>query len=303
MGLIYDVLLKATGGSIALLVLGLFAYPRRRVLTWFEFATDSDSSDELANVVQELLWEWWQVLVKYRIHDPKGKVAAALAKEFRRLGTKTLVEICAGGGGASITWAKELRKQDLEASALLTDIHPDIAGWEERKAKFGDIVQYVKEPVDAMNIGKSEQLKDAKIRSINLALHHFPPDMAKMILADTVRTKGVLFVGDLAPNYMTVCLNWLTCMPVGLKMMAGGRIPFKHPLDVFNPFKGIHDATVSVLRAYSTEQLRELGKAVEGGENYEWTTFESESAMVMLFGSMANGLFPPLMHFSIFAPR
>lgn len=293
------------GALVAVAVaVALAVYPCQRVMHGYEYATDSQSGAVIANLVQDVLQELWRDSFQSGAVDPKGQVASALAETFQRQGATSLVELCAGAGGASISWVGELRKRSIAARAVLTDINPNIDVWAGHKAALGDVVSYVPEPVDATNMTGELALQ---VRSINMALHHFPPELVRKILADVVLSRSAIFIGDLAPNRWNVLLNGPVAVAAALRLgMKNPQRMVRHPASALlvMPIVGPYDAVVSVLRAYSADQLRAISKDIPGSENYQWAFFDSDSAIAVLIGPAARNLVAsPYMQFSMFAPR
>lgn len=287
----------------ALVILAVSLYPGRRVLQWYEIATDSHSGAALANDVQDVLQEVWQYAFQSGAIDPKGEVAAALARTLQRQNTTSLVELAAGSGGASISWVQELRKRGIPAArTILTDINPNIPSWAQHKAALGDMVSYVPDPVDATNL--TSELA-GHVRVINTALHHFPPEIVRRVLSDVVRSRGALFVGDLAANRLNLVMNTPVGMAAAFRVMSRdpGRA-LQNPLNgLVMPFVGPHDAIVSSLRVYSPDQLRTISLGLPGSQDYSWQFFDSDSAVAALLGPVArNMIASPFMQFAIFAP-
>eukprot|EP00658_Telonema_sp_P-2_P059251 TRINITY_DN4801_c0_g1_i2.p2 TRINITY_DN4801_c0_g1~~TRINITY_DN4801_c0_g1_i2.p2 ORF type:complete len:243 (-),score=41.91 TRINITY_DN4801_c0_g1_i2:336-1064(-) len=195
----------------------------------------------------------------------------------------SMVEVAAGSGVAPTLWGRALRSppHSLEASVLLTDLVPNPAKWTELQEAHPGYVSFQNSSVDATNLAAALPRDNTRgIRMISLALHHLPPEIVQGLMADVVRTNSALLVSDLAPNLGGVLWNF----PLTMKyIVAGVRDHGAEVLQdwwgplvfLFMPFMGWHDATVSVLRAYSLDQLKALLQKVPGGENYQVEVFHS----------------------------
>ena len=202
-----------------------------------------------------------------------------------------IIELAAGGGLAPTKWVERLRARNLnELRLVLTDLQPNPTAWNKLQSEY-DFASFESSSVDATAVRLSDEVSSGNVntcdgggglRSIHLALHHFPEPLVKAVLTDVVRSKSALFVADLAPTRGGVVWNWA---------MSNAHIP--PPSELFEkarrmsllevlalplmiPF-GIYDSTVSVLRAYSVQQLSDLLAEIPGADDYEVRSFRSKS--------------------------
>jgi len=156
------------------------------------------------------------------------------------------------------------------------------------QARYGrELVDYVNASVDATAVGASlDSVRGGaaagssrpRLRLINFALHHFEPRVASAMVADAVSAGAGLLVGDLAPCVGGILWNHIltqSYIPRVLRQQWGGPLGLVSdlpwwavPLIPLAPLLAWHDATVSTLRAYSTDQIEEFVRAAPGGESY-----------------------------------
>jgi hypothetical protein len=152
------------------------------------------------------------------------------------------------------------------------------------------------------------------LRMINLALHHFERPLAKAVINDVIRTNSALLSGDLSPNRGGLAWNWLLSFKYALYPFDGEGLlrtiksmPLWFPLSIpLIPFMATHDATVSVMRAYSIGELQAIVDEIPGGEKFEISTFFSKS-----FGDWLGfpisppgiGLRSPVIQYFFLAPK
>ena len=259
----------------------LIVYPSHRVISLFEFITDGYAPTKLANKGQQvlalLMGDGFQShLFSHNMHHD-SYIVNKLVSYMRSSGRKTLIELAAGSGIASCRWAQMIRTAGLnDAVVLLTDLQPDLKGWAYRRNEFGrDKVHFLNRSVDAMNFFSSidastvasdelppDLLLGGHIRVINFALHHFTPDLASKIIADVIKSRSSILIGDLSPNPGGLLWNWLLALKYGVhEILINGISPmdmWTAPLLPLLPFMACWDATVSVLRAYSTTEILDM---------------------------------------------
>jgi hypothetical protein len=116
------------------------------------------------------------------------------------------------------------------------------------------------------------------LRTITGALHHFPPEAARGLLADAVRAGTGIVVMDGMPGWSSLLGVPITSLHAALSLLLSTlvRQPRAAPglalrLVALTPFL-LHDATVSALRFYSGEELTAMGRSVPGGDAYDWVS-------------------------------
>ena len=169
------------------------------------------------------------------------------------------------------------------------------------------------------------EIPGGQIRVINFALHHFTPNLASGVIADVVRSRSAILIGDLSPNPGGLLWNWLLALKYGVQdVLTNGLSPVDDlwvaPLLPLLPLMACWDATVSVLRAYSTAEILEMIDSHTQQEEkdtdttclYDIDTWSSSSYAdwIGMPGALAAGLhhlglrpYDPVMQFVFARPR
>jgi len=309
-------------GTIALAVCTtLNKHAGERTCTWFEFLTDGGAPDWLTSDAQQVLGDLWTDGFRRRLVDPSlshgDGVASAMAKFLHTAAHRHVLELAAGQGTAPAEWAQLLDSRfGLDVGVVLTDLQPDVALWRKIRG-----VSFIPRSIDSTNAsaavraavpGWGASTTTRELRMIHLALHHFPPEHAERIMADVVAGDAAVLVADLMPSRSGVLLNGLLTLRYLALRLPGIllRDPLKLLLVPALPiigFVAVHDATVSVLRAYSDTQLRAMLVAADGGAAYEMRAFHSASYGEWLglpdwLSSLVPWLRAPVMQFFLALP-
>lgn len=266
-------------------------YPGHRLATWFEFLTDGYMPEALANLAQDTLARLWIDGFDSGAVQRDEEVSNAISSYIRKTSSNLIIELAAGGGVVSVLWGEHLREHDdaVHTQILLTDLQPNPVAW----SRLGPTVEYVNASVDACNLEKSlssagfdVERTHGSLRMINLALHHFSPSLVKAIFSDVIRSNSALMVGDLAPNAGGILWNWYAAFRYFLLIGPDQNMLWSQVrampmwtvlLSPLIPLMGIHDAEVSVLRAYSAKELQDIVNSIPGGDKYEISVFYSKS--------------------------
>ena len=287
----------------AVLIALLLAYPGHRVVDpGFEFLTDGQMPDAVARVAQRALSRMWRDGFDRGLAAPRELIDA-----IDDLGIKSIVEIAAGSGVAPVMWQQSLR---LTPVVTLTDLQPSPGDWARLSHAAaaetpGAVVSCINRSVDATNlsaalVGGDDDRGGAELRTIHAALHHFPPPLVKKVLADAIvqskkRAAASFLIGDLAPSRGGVAWNWLMAYkyglsapdPIGDVRELLSELPWWGiALLPAMPFFAAWDATASELRAYSSNELTEILRSIDGfeEERFDVKVFTSQSFGRMLFG-------------------
>lgn len=182
-----------------------------------------------------------------------------LERALDATGETQLVDLCSGGGGPVATIADELAKRGRKVTVTLTDLYPNLPAFERVARESGGTVVGRTESVNATAV--PPELKG--FRTIFNAFHHFPPELARKILADAVAQRRPIGVFEVVSREVPMLLGLLlTPLTVTLSMPLWR--PFRWPwifltwlVPVMQTFV-LWDGIVSWLRIYSVEELRAL---------------------------------------------
>lgn len=312
---------KALGAAALLLSVWVgyttLVFPGQRVLTWFEICSDGFAPDWLASDTQHLLGTHYKEALRRGFLDD---ISGAVLDHLSKWGGGDVLELAAGAGRSTEVWHSLFVKKGLCTRTILTDLQPNTKTWDEVASgvatptstenqgsfdfecgSFG----YIASSVDATDAAAAAEAvvpnyaaNGKELRMIHLSLHHFSPETVKGMMQDATNSNAALLIVDHAPNAGGALYNGILATKQLIKRIPIYLIndPIKVLLAPVMPFilLGIfHDATVSILRSYSQEQLKEMIQSVEGGEKYDIQMFRSPTYLEWIgVPSFLRGLFP-----------
>ncbi len=206
-----------------------------------------------------------------------GRMLRGLVEPFRAFlaaaGTDEVLDLCAGAGGPAAVLADELAAHGAAPRFLLTDLYPRPEAWAALRAERPGVLDFIEDPVDATAI--PAPLAAGRARTIINAFHHFPPPLARAILADAVRgSRGIFIAEGLNRNP----LSFLSMGPAALAalyaepLLASRDRLLKALLVWGSPVAlaaGTWDGLVSTLRIYQEAELRDMVAPL--GDHFVWT--------------------------------
>jgi len=211
-------------------------------------------------------------------------MAAKLAEVLKRAGESRIVDLGSGGGGPILEIAKRVAPVGGRgADILLTDLYPnrDVMGAIERSSPAGVRCSYA--AVSACDV----PAELGGVRTMFNAFHHFAPADARRVLEDAVRkrapfasfellTRRTLVVA-LAP--LAIFIRALVITP-RIGRISAARLLLTYLIPAA-PFITAWDGTVSCMRMYTVDELRELTRGLNG-DAYEWDAGEIALSSRML---------------------
>ncbi|MGA9523143.1 MAG: class I SAM-dependent methyltransferase [Myxococcaceae bacterium] len=219
-------------------------------------------------VIRDGITDWVRFMLN--THKAFDALAPRLREAMKRAGTSRILDLCSGGGGPWLTLEKALSKTG-PVDVLLSDFYPNATGFKFTLESSRGNLRVHPTPVDAMNAPADLE----GFRTIFNAFHHFPPEAAQEILADAVRNQRPIGVfegtdsrlrGVLVMLFMPLVM-WL-CMPF-VRPFRLSRLLLTYPLPVL-PLLGFFDGSMSMLRTYSPEELRDMVSRIPGHESFDW---------------------------------
>ena len=297
---------KTLGASLLLAWIGYatFVFPGRRALTWFELCTDGFAPDWLASDAMNVVGSHWnEALNRGFLKDITGAVTSHLST----WGGGDILEMAAGAGSAPSVWHQIFQEKGLCTRTIITDIQPNTKSWEALRSA-GDAsgyisssddeeefsfdcgtFSYIASPVDATraqsvvrSVIPNWGADGKEVRMIHLALHHFEPDVVHEILQDATRSNAAVVIIDHSPTAGGALWNGALAAKQMMKQLPGilMRNPIKLLLTPVFPLfvAGLwHDATVSILRSYSQDELSQMILSTDEGKDYNIQMFRSPS--------------------------
>ncbi len=185
-----------------------------------------------------------------RMHEPFRAWAAAAGNDH-------VLDLGSGSGAPVQTMLANAAKEGRSLPRVsLSDLKPDIRSYAALKAAHPGRIDYVDGPCDAA----SAQFRGAGLVSICTAFHHFPPPLARKILANAAAHSDGLFIAEVMKRDWLSLIASIPCLlPLMLASFFSARPSFKKILitTVFPiiPLMIVFDGTVSALRGYRNEEI------------------------------------------------
>ncbi|GJG88795.1 hypothetical protein tb265_39760 [Gemmatimonadetes bacterium T265] len=192
-------------------------------------------------------------------------LAAALRTNAADAGaTRDVVDLGSGAGGPWRTLAGALAAAGVPVRVRLTDAYPNAAAFARLAVATGGVVTGAPQPVSADAVPADL----AGFRTLFSAFHHYPPPLARRVLADAVARGagiGVFEATRRDPRALLVMLAVpfavLLATPL-LRPFRWSRLLLTYVLPLI-PLVALVDGVVSCLRTYTPDELRALARAAE----------------------------------------
>lgn len=189
-------------------------------------------------------------------------------------GTHTVVDLCSGGSGPWLRLQEQFRQAGWPVRITLTDKYPDPAAVEKWSTVNRAEIDYLGEPVDAMDVPPTLQ----GMRTLFEGFHHFKPAQAQAILRDAFEKRAAIGVFEIHLKPWIAPLMLITA-PLSTLMGYLVLTPFIQPRTVWRfvwtylipvvPLATCWDGVVSMLRVYSLAELGELTAPLQSPD-YIW---------------------------------
>ena len=184
--------------------------------------------------------------------------------------TTTVLDLCSGGGGPWLTLERDLAKTG-PVRVVLSDMFPNRDALERARTESGGRLHFHDAPVDAGNVPADLE----GVRTMFNAFHHFPPGDARRILADAVAKRRAIVIVEGTSHRGAAAITMPLQLPAVLlgtpfvRPFRWSRLLLTYALPLI-PLLVLFDGTMSLLRLYLEDELRELVASVPGHETYDW---------------------------------
>lgn len=202
---------------------------------------------------------------------PYAPAAPLLAQALDRSGASRVVDLCSGGGGPWVDLLRRLRALGRAALRVqLTDYYPNRAAFARLRELSGGAIEGAIEPVDATDVPPHL----AGFLTMFTALHHFRPAVARRILAGAARQRRGIAVFEITLR-SAIGIGGMVFFALGVLLFTPFIRPFRWSRLFWTyviplvPLLAWWDATVSALRSYTPDELREM-VAPLGADDYFW---------------------------------
>jgi hypothetical protein len=201
-------------------------------------------------------------------------VTPLILEGLDRTGTRTIIDLASGAGGAIEQVKKNLAKHsDAEIDIVLTDKFPNTDAYEYLRTKTGNGIRYIASPVDAADVPAG--LKGFRV--LFSSFHHFRPEDAKAVLQNAADHNAGIAVFDGGDKNLFTILAITLFHPFAFLIYTPFFRPFRFSRLFFTyiipliPICTIWDGIVSIIRLYEPEDLLRLSREVNA-PHYEWKT-------------------------------
>lgn len=277
-------------------LIGTLLYPNKRICTYMEIIDLPFVPKFIKNFLQDnMFWKW---RLAFAINAIDGFIGSTVSRVAQECKVKRLIALGAGGGGLEPFLYEQLRQSETSIEYLeLTDLMPNVPGWEKICNEFGKGVSYSALPIDATAIPRSLD----GIRIFTAMIHHFPPHMYRAILQDAVNSRQPIIVVDGKPTFINLILlpiqsfvlaltsavyHLLAAFRAGTLSKVGAEVPrLLCTACLVLPLIQSHDMAASVLRFYGEDDVKAIVSGIAGRENYTWEYhFNSVRQLTVLVG-------------------
>ena len=199
-------------------------------------------------------------------------VAAAplIRRTMEAVGTSRILDLCSGGGGPWLTLERELAKSG-PAIVELSDLYPNAAALRDACRRSGGRLHFRSESIDATNV----PVDLPGVRTMFNSFHHFPPAAARSILADAIAKRSAIAIFEgvnlraIGFAAMPLQLPAILLLTPFVRPFRWSRLFFTYVVPLI-PLLVLFDGTVSFLRLYLQDELRELVATVRGHDTFNW---------------------------------
>lgn len=204
-----------------------------------------------------------------------------MIQAMQHAGTHAVIDLCSGGSGPWLRLQEQFRQAGWPVRVTLTDKYPDPAAARKWPAAARAEIEYLDEPVDAMNVPAHL----TGMRTLFEGFHHFQPEAARAILRDALEKRAAIGVFEIhlkpwiAPLMLitaplSTLIGYLVLTPF-IRPRTWQRFLFTYLIPVV-PLATCWDGVVSMLRVYSPEALAELTAPLQA-PGYTWEMGQADT--------------------------
>jgi hypothetical protein len=193
-----------------------------------------------------------------------------LKQGLQDLPTPHITDLCSGGGGAIPLIHNELQKTFPDISITLSDRYPNHKAFQILSNQSQGKISYLPEHTDARTIDTSSDT----LRTMFLALHHFPPSDVQKILQSAIDSHTPIAIFEIQQRSIFDVLLMFIHIPLSMIVLPLTKPSWKQILCTYIipiiPLCITWDGIVSTMRTYSHKELLSLTQScVDSG--YAWS--------------------------------
>jgi hypothetical protein len=242
---------------------------------WFELHDHRLFPRFFRDLVTDALEAIWNA------NDTYHPIVPRLRRAMEEAGTRQVIDLCSGGGGPWFRLQRDLAEEQYPVSVRLTDKYPNQRAFERANGDSFHTITAHPHPVDALHLPREL----TGFRTIFSSFHHFHPEEARAILADTFERREGIGVFEAAEcSGRTLSVIFLLLPPLVLVLTPNiqpfrwARLFWTYIFPVI-PFVIWLDGLLSCLRSYSQADLLELTAGLDS-EDYRWQVGQDRKGLV-----------------------
>jgi hypothetical protein len=231
---------------------------------------------------------WFPSTVRHQITDALqfglnllkayAPIASLLQSVLDATRSRSIVDLCSGGGGPWLGLSRKLRSDAQVFHILLTDKYPNLRAFQNVRAASENHIAFYPDSVDALKVPGELQ----GFRTMFTSFHHFPPEEARALLQNVVdagESIGIFEITSRAPSTIALMFPWVlllfVCTP-WIRPFRWSRLLWTYLVPII-PLVLLFDGVMSCLRTYRPQELREIIQKLSGIE-YQWEVGEHPNA-------------------------
>ncbi len=227
------------------------------------------------------------LIVEMKAYDP---IIPEFLWVMQKSQTKNVIDLCSGGTGPWEYLIKAISKpEESVASITLTDLYPNEKAL-KALSESHPLFRYKAESVNALDI--DEDLEG--VRTLFSCFHHFDKVEATSIIQSAVDRQMPICVFEFTQRRLIdffiapIFIARLFTKLLFAKPLTLSRLLFSYLIPIV-PVIYLWDSSVSHLRSYSQEELKEMLNNVSNAESFEWEVGESTSPRTPLKNTFLIG--------------
>ncbi|MCG8590396.1 MAG: hypothetical protein MJE66_13995 [Proteobacteria bacterium] len=224
-----------------------------------------------------------------RACDPLRPLALRILGALAATGTREIVDLCSGNGGAGLWLHRHLAVHyHRDVAVLLTDLQPNALAWQRALETSAGWVSSVLTPVDALDLPEAVRARRA-LRTLFSTLHHFNRDQLRSLFQAAVDDGAPIAAFEMTRCRRSQLARQPRLIPLALfggvlaYPLRSSRLALTLGLPLL-PALLVWEGFASRGRGHSLQALQEITGSLEG-RPYRWSVGEDP----LFGGSLALG--------------